>query len=1157
MSFIDITPYVPTEDNVTDLFGGQALSSEMVFTDVNDSQTFPKNGIISTIPRNGHALSFLQFFFERGPTSHHMYQPPVNNRPVDFTSYTADSGENRALRKVFITSRASEDIGSKNIALNMYSVKPSEGEAGGVKLFSLGELIGTTVKAQRACLDSVVAAPTSFEDFQTLCGLFDFSVTEEKFKESPLNCLYALASKFDNVDFSSLQQFKEFLETYNLVAKLGLDESGLEGLTDETLPQALREVGFALRHNTCVRFNVIDGQHRANLLSLLLNAIYDLTNRVRLNESMDFSVFALPEYPAMKWHWMSFHKKRINIVFATAGIDHDGKGTLTPFGTLDKDALHQYISYGVCENAAQGKNVDVPVYKQPFQEAAGVLLQNGPADLPLPDVLSEPGNTRRFNAQLKTWGPLVLARWKELKNLEALCKGIGIDAGRKNQKTVADGFTRIAENSRLFGHSKIASGSRVNSEMFTLICLCCYNREALENLKKLFVLPQPVFGQRETQDMKLFSSQKWISQVILANLGKIYRMLQKRFIFEALLLLSHQTARQDKSKTVDERSCFDETNQEWSFEVGFFTPVKSKKGKKTAYCQLLERHFGPQATNVKMLADVGLPDAKHSTQDQLLARIIISYFFSDIVDAIHEYGYDFAYPPQAGNSEPDLMMSFLNNEKIPSVYKDDQKGWEEKHSLEMFLLCWSHWLCNKLEPDNVCRKYTLMKALGGAKYTEKKFDVDPRTHKYTTPVSDLSGFDNLTFTSFLRRAMEPGGFTKLVEEGIGEAEACLETGRFIADATVVSSIAGQSTTGHLSASLSPTHIQVQHEAENEAEPIVAQPDEKPAAKPAAPINVGEGDPSGDGNDEETDDEVAAAATDAEVTRKFVNNQAGKAFSNACFKGAKPDVHAKKAAELLHFMAANQMIKSVSIKQDCLENLNKMHTNELEIPGAIRNFFWQAQKDCVREDETSVVLFEKDETTIIGLNIDEDEDDKTTRKKRKMKKGGDSPKKKPRPDEKDGGGGGGASGSKSNDGQDGGAGENNDGQDGGGNGNNNESQDEDSNQTNSNADNIETLAGANEMTEHCVSSTDSEIGFAPLMSDNESDSPSTIVFRPFGGKFAYRSTSDGESTSSDRESGRKTPHSFINEGDHILQSSNSDLDYFDEVNTGTQNPYHNL
>ena len=51
-------------------------------------------------------LNFIQFFFERGPLSHQIYQPPVNNRTIDWGSLS-DNTSDRTLLNVLVDTQNS------------------------------------------------------------------------------------------------------------------------------------------------------------------------------------------------------------------------------------------------------------------------------------------------------------------------------------------------------------------------------------------------------------------------------------------------------------------------------------------------------------------------------------------------------------------------------------------------------------------------------------------------------------------------------------------------------------------------------------------------------------------------------------------------------------------------------------------------------------------------------------------------------------------------------------------------------------------------------------------------------------------------------------------------------------------------------------------
>ena len=971
------------------------------------------------------------------------------------------------------------------------------------------------------------------------------------------------------------------------------------------------------------------------------------------------------------WAEMSLHSSRINVVFVNAGRKTTD-GSVSLIGTLDKEVLGLYFSLGLNANSAQVKNVDVPIFKQPIQEAANELLLLGDDRPTFEAVLRDFRNAKQFDDVRKESVKAIKTRWVSLKIEDTFIKAAGKAVSRKLKKTIITGWEKIGSNKNLYSHQGNAAVSAVNGDMFTLVSLCFYDKKALEQLKKLFVLPQPTFEQRVNPDreLKLFTSGNWISCAIVENLGKIYKMIQKRLIFEALLLLAAEEVQgHGIIEQRDLNRCYDGASREWTFEVGFF------KGMDGPHSKNLETEFGPKGEGKSVnLSRVGLDKAKHTKQDAWIARMIVSYLFSDLVDCIHRYGYDFRYPsenpeevaPAAENPERippaaesnenevapevnadpileetkdsavdasevmdssneseeeadsnvgafpehveglvspeancDIMESFLNNKDLKSMYSVEQigsKGWEGKHTFEVFVFCWSDWLCEKLEYSERPRKFTIMRALGGTR-TQELNDIQFRMHNYSTPASDLTGFDSMKLSSFLGRALEPGGFAKLVKEGMGSAANFLQSGKsgkfqpVAAHSTAgdMSSVGVHSVTGVAAAKAAPSaSVAVGSVSVTEQQKQAAPGSTK--TKPT-PIKKKQGK-----RRKQETVSAGAASGDNEFT-KMVTKSANRSFQNACF-GKDPLVVEAITGDMLQFMAQRKLLKKVTFSDNIIRELNKLHANNITIPGTVRNFFCQAEADNIGKKQERIVEFTKDRTTMIGLsrkkkresgrlqkkksveddeeeddsedssgNSDDDDDDDDSdnehkpsandsdesddsnesddeqgksRKRKAKSSTEEKPAKRNRPDDDEGDGPSGDA-SGSNNGHTGdrpgeGAGDGNA-----------EGDDHDNNSNrhghgNENNENVQTEV-IGDRVQVFVSSTDSEAGPMPKASNNLINSFQTIRFQNFPGKFG-RVPQDEDSN----VSGSDTPLSFT-------RKMADELELFHPVNTAAQNPYH--
>jgi hypothetical protein len=152
----------------------------------------------------------------------------------------------------------------------------------------------------------------------------------------------------------------------------------------------------------------------------------------------------------------------------------------------------------------------------------------------------------------------------------------------------------------------------------------------------------------------------------------------------------------------------------------------------------------------------------------------MNYIFIDVVQTICERGYDFEYRPVDKDGKPEntrsnAIMMYILNPRLKNYYrrdkKSDNRGWSKKYTTETFLYCWARWLMHYFPVIDMPMDFRLLTVLGAMK-SPKELAIGHTTHTFIDAPQDLKSFDKFLFSTFLKQLESPGGFRKLMKEGM-------------------------------------------------------------------------------------------------------------------------------------------------------------------------------------------------------------------------------------------------------------------------------------------------------------------------------------------------------------------------------------------------------
>lgn len=1010
----------PAPEDIKDTINVNIKTEFTSKSSLNDSGP----GIIHTVSKKDFSLTFAQLLFERGPISLHMYQPRVNNRSIEYGAYVSDKPEKniRALVKVLVRKLGTESIGAVDFAMSMYTITQETDPAENlIPIQTLGEVNATKTKAVPSIMEGWKAKSTSYQELSQLASIFDFKFTspdnDETFKtgEFLVSAMSALASEIGkDLQLNTADKFRAFVDKYSLAPKLSLDQMAITNLTDDDVPYAVQRLGFALRRKTTVRLALFDGQHRATLFAMLLNGIFDMKNSMELEKykfcddmkklfpddpdsDTEESDDALePESKAVeaetekiRWNNMSIHTERCNVIFGVAGMK-DGSGTETL--VLSHDSLSHYRAFGINVNSSQVKAVESPIYKQPINEAVRVLLEREDFEISPSDLTRKNASEywSKVSVDRDSCWKLVDSCWEEYNCYNSLV--FGKDTLTANQKkTIRNGLKTILTNPTILSSKTIACGKGgQNAEIFMLLAMCYANHTALRQLRKIFIAASPEFPQfRSNTSPALFHGGFWIKSVFAKNLARVHNSLGIRILFEHLL---NSGLKQIRKEGTTMPALFTDVNEWIPQEIGELNGLSPD-------LSVLEECFPGDSLYTSAERKVELKarinnNYKAFHQDALIARMIMCYFFSDMVDALHHYGPDFDYKvvgPASNDEEDDKVADPTSNEdgKVADPASNKEKNdftyylargrndlytmtddWQKAHSFESAVYLWSCWLGRKLDPMGKPRMFMIFDRIGlfngGMEPHQWKFTKNE--HKFTKVNEDIPGaFRDLSFSAFLKCLLQPKGYEKFKNEGFGYgAENDLTRGASGAHRAHSASFSSVGYSG-VSATLAdgaPTGT-----AENDGTPPESienppEPPTKPITKPAKKHP----------KKRNAKDDLVEASSAHDLTEKQekkakedIAKSTSKELSGLYF-GSDTIMPQASIMSSVDFLFKNNFIQKIELAKNAVEKVNLLeaHANAnnkvSNVPPELKNFLIKSEKTKFVSDELVFCEFDIVEDT---------------------------------------------------------------------------------------------------------------------------------------------------------------------------------------------------
>ena len=192
-------------------------------------------------------LNFIQFFWERGPKSHHIYQPEVNNRKIDWGSLK-DSGEDRPLVEV-LANRGNQIIDAP-FAFFPYSLQVTPEQLDETREYTKVKALGQVLCGDhrvhcQPSLDKTYTDDIIFEEFKNLTHFFNLKVVESEWQANKLRCLFAFF--FQLSDKAKTIHTKAGLETFirscQLHERFELAEGWENTFTEEQVPNVIKSLG--------------------------------------------------------------------------------------------------------------------------------------------------------------------------------------------------------------------------------------------------------------------------------------------------------------------------------------------------------------------------------------------------------------------------------------------------------------------------------------------------------------------------------------------------------------------------------------------------------------------------------------------------------------------------------------------------------------------------------------------------------------------------------------------------------------------------------------------------------------------------------------------------------------------------------------------------
>ena len=683
-------------------------------------------GVYHTLQHAFPNLNAIQLFWEKGPVSHQIYQPSINNRTINWEAVTTEKKNDRSLTNV-LANRSTSTIVSP-FAFEPYSIHtltPADKKEGNLpKVSAFGELLANQHKNYSTpYLDDTYAADVVYEEFQVLAALFNFEVNEGDYENDKLQCFFSffvqLSDAAENIHM--LEGFIKFIEKFQLHIKLEWPDDWKTGLTDENLPEALREFGFAFRTLTNIRLAVFDGQHRCHVISHLINGIYDFSG----NTEPDFqTTIEESDLEANSWSDMSVFNHTASVVFgfpAQVKVGTNGEylhDFLMP-SYENKATLEQY---GANINSGQNKSLDLSPFRKLMNEAMKVIERTGDFSMGYEDLFHAP--FKGFNKCTEFMEGMAIIILNTLKS-NGVMKDFASEYIKMNSKFKIVNMEKLVEHVKnaeqlLPAPKQIAKDLEA---MMNLIKLALVgNPVTIKMVNRLFDCNTPMTIQVPTHYNDHFNKAPWIRAVFVEPLRRISLYVKKRIIFEMVILRAlHQAG---SSKQYNNEEFWEEVDRTLDMGTNFHKDfVDSFKVIKQNYKPRLLPELHPyeylkgdgMVTSIANDKNNPAPSTvaknmKWGTFAAIMERLIMQEIFNDMVDYLQHHGHNFVVNPVVNSdgsdsdSDPEstakqvcFVYKYLQEpEKNSIFYKDDLVP--GRHSFETFVALWMNHTIYSLDP---------------------------------------------------------------------------------------------------------------------------------------------------------------------------------------------------------------------------------------------------------------------------------------------------------------------------------------------------------------------------------------------------------------------------------------------------------------------------
>jgi len=696
-----------------------------------------------------YGLPVVQMLFERSPNSLNLYQPRSNYRHLDFLNHTEGRVEGmRGLHHVVLDANPTEDIFTTPIMLTPYKLVPKEGNTqAGRKLETLGtvkftddtEYASGHSDYSPSYLTGVGGVGTSKKDLEQMLSVFGLQYNSERTEAQNLG---AFINLFKEVKLNSKINLVNFLDKY------GFSDRGVQYDDDKEVYQNLFELGFYIRSLTPFRLAVVDGQHRANLVSLYVNGIFDHSDSACLtachvrdptgsnldNEAeakkheatckeMKADFFGMSdesEGTANTWGGMSVFRRKFSLL---VGYPHES-GPLNESALEFEDSFDLMHAYGHQTNTS-AKNSNPSVDMKVVMEDAITQLLSG-ATFDFNDYIKDVGSNKKIHDELAMLVPKVIERWNGTKGIGFILK----DSEKGTVENVTKCLSDLVSKQVVFTRGHLVYGGTEIRGPIQLLALSAGNQRCCSALRSLFAPNNSHIDQGlEAVDRSIVTGKKWITTNIAENLSHISLTLEdcvkmdvaiNRVYYAEELFNDPDFAIGFSQKSPDGKNY---ESKGWTLEK-FQAKVSAKSSEdREKICSAVQ-----QSTHRLIGTRVNSQDSKTSDLQATIVRHINQELLVDVCNAVQIYGYNPLLETAASIKNDDNLNESLRfymypkNEKVSHAGIGSTKDApDSRGTMELCLFLYRVHLVSILTPL-------------------KKPDVSVRLiRRYIPPLADSSG----------------------------------------------------------------------------------------------------------------------------------------------------------------------------------------------------------------------------------------------------------------------------------------------------------------------------------------------------------------------------------------------------------------------------------